>query len=187
MHNCRVVRECHRCLDLLSESFSVSLVWASGHSNMPEKCRADQLGRDRTLLPESSAKFVNARKFFRDTNLSWTNEEFRSTAIQTWPSKLLLRLYHSGHAYKLLCNVKTRKECNSHLTTSAVATGPQRKRRLSYTSSVNDHLLLGSAILISLTELSFIDVNYIVFIDGIKATTPTYLSTYLTETTTTTE
>ena len=60
----------------------------------------------------------------------------------------------------------TRKECGYHLTTSAMDAGPLRKRRLLSTFFVTARLLLGvdigyfgSSFLVSLTELSSIDIK----------------------------
>ena len=98
VNNSRVVRECRRCLDLLSSRFnSVSLVWIPGHCRISGNCRADELAWAGALLPKSSsielgiplalAKMVIARKFFRDANIFWINEESYSTAGLTWPLK----------------------------------------------------------------------------------------------------
>ena len=75
MNNSRIVRECRRCLGLLSGRFtSVPLVCVPGHCNIPGNCRTDELARAGALLPEfssilASVKLAIARKFFRDANL----------------------------------------------------------------------------------------------------------------------
>ena len=51
----RIVRKCHRCFNLRSGRFSVTLIWISGHCDIPEICRAHKLARGGTLLPESSS------------------------------------------------------------------------------------------------------------------------------------
>ena len=96
-----LVRECRRCLDLLSERFSVSLVWVPGHSNVLGNCRADEIARAGALLLESSSielgmplasfKLASVRKFFPDANLSWVNEESCSIARLTWPIHLYIK------------------------------------------------------------------------------------------------
>ena len=91
----RIVRECRRCLGLLSGRFtSVSLVWVPLHCNIPGNCRADEFASVGALLAEfssielgmplASVKLAITRKFFRDTNLAWVNEESRSNARLTW-------------------------------------------------------------------------------------------------------
>ena len=54
-NNSRIVRKCRRCLDHLSERFSVLLIWVSGHCDISGNCGADKLARACTLLPESSS------------------------------------------------------------------------------------------------------------------------------------
>ena len=52
--NYRIVRNCRRCVDLLSGHFSVSLIWVPVYSNIMGKSKADELARTGALLPESS-------------------------------------------------------------------------------------------------------------------------------------
>ena len=86
MNNCRIVRECHRCLDFRSGRFtSVSLVWAHGHYNIPENCRADEIAKAGALLLESSNPDCTTCPG-RNANLSWVNVKSCSTAKLTWPS-----------------------------------------------------------------------------------------------------
>ena len=51
MNNSRIVRECRRCLHLLSGTFP--LAYVAVHNNVPENCRADELVRAGALLLES--------------------------------------------------------------------------------------------------------------------------------------
>ena len=163
VNNSRVVRECRRCLHLLSERFGVTLV--------PE--HSSRLG-------DITVKLTIARNFFRDANLSWVNEETCSTARLTWPSmdrRSTNQLRRVGrYIISITMTVLTgdcvignmRRICISHLTISAVGAGSLRKRRLLSTFYVNIHVLRGTErvyfgfpILISLTELLPIDVQNI--------------------------
>ena len=60
--NYRIVRNCRRCVDLLSGLFSVSPVFVTGWCP-PSDVLFNQLGY-------ASVKLAIARKFFRDANLS---------------------------------------------------------------------------------------------------------------------
>ena len=56
LNNSRIVRECRRCLNLLSGFFtSISLVSVNGHCNILGICRVDELASADALLPESSS------------------------------------------------------------------------------------------------------------------------------------
>ena len=48
------IRECRRCLDLLSGPCSALLVWVPGPNSIPGKFMANELARAGTLLPEPS-------------------------------------------------------------------------------------------------------------------------------------
>ena len=96
MNYSRIVRECPRCLDLLSGcSTSFSLVYFPRYSNIQGNCRTHELARADALLmtsssidldmPLASIKLNIVGKFFRDAKLSWINEESCSTARLTWP------------------------------------------------------------------------------------------------------
>ena len=68
----------------------LSLNW---HYNIPGDCREDEIAKAAAHLSETSSielrvllasvKLAIARKFFRDANLSWVNEESCSTAKLT--------------------------------------------------------------------------------------------------------
>ena len=167
-NNSRIVWECRSCLNFLSGWFSVTLISIPGHCDIPENCRADRLARTGTLLPEfasidlgmplNSFKVAIARKFSRDVNLSWINEESCSTARLTWSS---IDRRHTNQLLVIRRNLSFRsqcpclqvtviwvdemwKECGSHLTTSAVDADPLKKRILLSPFSVNAHLLRGA-------------------------------------------
>ena len=96
VNNSRIVRECRRCFDFLSGRFtSVSLVWVPGHFTILGNCRAGELAKAVAIFSESSSieldvphasvKLSIARKFFRDANLSWVNEESCTSPRFTCP------------------------------------------------------------------------------------------------------
>ena len=83
VNNSKFVKECRRCLDLLSGRFCASLVWFPGQ--VLGNYRAHGLLRAGAPFPKSSSielgmplasfKLAIARKFFQDSNLSWVNKE----------------------------------------------------------------------------------------------------------------
>ena len=95
MNNFRSVRKYRRGLDLLSRRItSVSLVWGSGHYNIPGNSRADKLASAGVFLPESSSieldvplAFIklDGKEILSGCKHSWLNEESCSTAKLTWP------------------------------------------------------------------------------------------------------
>ena len=140
---------------------SASLVWVPGHCDIPGNCKADELAR--TLLPESSSielgmplssvKLAIARKYFRDANLSWVNEESFTTARLTWPlmdrrnTNQLLRLGRDWSSLRY-----GRHEQTMRLPFNDFYHGCPSLARCRY-------MLFGSPFLVSLTELSFIDIK----------------------------
>ena len=189
VNNSRIVRDCRSSLDLLSERLNtVSLVWVPGHGAIPGNCRADELARADALLPEFSSvelcmrpatvKLDIERKFFRDVNLNSVNEESCSIARFTWS---LMDKRRTNQLLGLSRDVI--------LTTVAVLTGHCVMRRHAERMRIafNDfcrecrstekeetvvhflyqcpslarhkYRLFGSSFLVSLTELSSLDIK----------------------------
>ena len=167
---------------------SPALRYQGGHSNLLGNCRADKLAKAGALLLESSSinlgmpltlvKSAIERKFFRDANLSWVNEESCSIARLIWPSidkrrtNQLLGLGRNVISITVamltrLCVMKTHvaimqllsndfcRECRS-LEEEETAI-----HFLCHCPSLARcrYKLFGCPILVNLTELSFMDVK----------------------------
>ena len=101
-------------------------------------------------MPLTYFKLAIARKFSRDANLSWINEESCSTARLTWIEIVTNHLLGVGRNIILTTDlwlwVDTRRKCRLYLTTSAMGADPLKKTTLLSTFFVNAYLLRGADI-----------------------------------------
>ena len=132
------------------------------HSDIPGNFRADELARAVALLPEfssielgaplASIKLDMERKFFRDANLSWVNEESCSIARLNCPLMLKRRANHlldlsreviSNTVAVLTGHCVMGRHAKRMRLISAVDADPLRRSRLLSTFFVSAHLMLG--------------------------------------------
>ena len=145
--SCPTLHQCH------------PLVWVSVHSNIPCNCRANELARAGKLLPESSSIELSGNSVGTQTYRgSMRSPASLHESTDTWWIK--------GIATKNLVLVVTSYQPQwpfLHVIAFSLIADRLRKRRLLSTFVVSARLLLGSLFLVSLTELSSIDIKDIWF------------------------
>ena len=54
--NSQIVHDCRSSLNEMTEQFNIHLIWVPGHRDIPGNCKADELAKNGTLLPNVRQK-----------------------------------------------------------------------------------------------------------------------------------